>query len=144
MGLLRLAHERPEITPEVSVRETVQLMADAQIGAIAVRQGAAIVGLFTERDLLKRVVAEGLDPDSTPVRDVMTTDIITVFDSTPVSTAAAAMRTHRMRHLVIVDRAGNYLGLLAQRHLLYDLMIDLEAKVGDLTSYLMASDAHGG
>jgi CBS domain-containing protein len=144
MGLLRLAHERPEITPEVSVRETVQLMADAQIGAIAVRQGAAIVGLFTERDLLKRVVAEGLDPETTPVRDVMTTDIVTVYDSTPVATAVAAMRTHRMRHLVIVDRAGNYLGLLAQRHLLFDLLVDLEAKVGDLTGYLMSADARGG
>jgi len=144
MGLLRLAHERPEITPEVSVRETVQLMSDAQIGAIAVRQGAAIVGLFTERDLLKRVVAEGLDPETTPVRDVMTTDIVTVYDSTSVATAVAAMRAHRMRHLVIVDRAGNYLGLLAQRHLLYDLLVDLEAKVGDLTGYLMSADARGG
>jgi CBS domain-containing protein len=143
MGLLRLTHERPEITPEVSVRETVQLMADVQIGAIAVRQGAAIVGVFTERDLMKRVVAEGLDPDTTPVRDVMTTDIVTVYDSTPVAAAAAAMRTHRTRHLVVVDRAGNYLGMLAQRHLLYDLMTDLEVKVGDLTGYLM-SDARGG
>jgi CBS domain-containing protein len=143
MGLLRLTHERPETTPEVSVRETVQLMADAQIGAIAVREGAAIIGVFTERDLLKRVIAEGLDPDGTAVRDVMTTDIVTVFDTTSVAAAAAAMRTHRMRHLVVVDRSGNYLGMLAQRHLLYDLMTDLEAKVGDLTGYLM-SDARGG
>ena len=102
------------------------------------------MGLFTERDLLKRVVAEGLDPETTPVRDVMTTDIVTVYDSTPVATAVAAMRTHRMRHLVIVDRAGNYLGLLAQRHLLFDLLVDLEAKVGDLTGYLMSADARGG
>ena len=78
------------------------------------------------------------------LRDVMTTDIVTVFDSTPVATAVAAMRTHRMRHLVIVDRAGNYLGLLAQRHLLFDLLVDLEVKVGDLTGYLMSADARGG
>ena len=143
MGLLRLTHDRPEITPEVSVRETVQLMADVQIGAIAVRQGAAIVGVFTERDLMKRVVAEGLDPDTTPVRDVMTTNIVTVYDSTPVASAAALMRAHRTRHLVVVDRSGNYLGMLAQRHLLYDLMTDLQVKVGDLTGYLM-SDARGG
>ncbi len=143
MGLLRLTHERPEIAPGASVREAVRVMADAQIGAIAVKQGAAIVGVFTERDLMKRVVAEGRDPDTTPIRDVMTTNIVTAYDSTPVATAAAAMRAHRMRHLVVVDRAGNYLGMLAQRHLLYDWMNDLEAKVGDLTGYLM-TDGPGG
>ena len=143
MGLLRLTHDRPEITPDVSVREAAQVMADAQIGAIAVKEGPTIVGVFTERDLMKRVVAEGLDPDATAIRDVMTTNIVTVFDSTPVASAAAAMRAHRIRHLVIVDRAGHYLGMLAQRHLLYDWMNDLEAKVGDLTGYIMA-DGPGG
>ena len=60
MGLLRLSHERPEVTPDVSVRETVRIMAESHIGAIAVRKGAAIVGVFSERDLMKRVVADGL------------------------------------------------------------------------------------
>lgn len=143
MGLLRLTHERPEVTPDVTVREAVRVMAGAHIGAIAVKQGAAIVGVFTERDLMKRVVAEGRDPDATPVRDVMTADVVTVFDSTSVMSAAAAMRAHRMSHLVIVDRAGNYLGMLAQRHLLYDWLNDLEAKVGDLTGYLMIDGAGG-
>jgi CBS domain-containing protein len=143
MGLLRLTHERPEVTPDVTVREAVRVMAGAHIGAIAVKQGAAIVGVFTERDLMKRVVAEGRDPDATPVRDVMTADVVTVFDSTSVMSAAAAMRAHRMSHLVIVDRAGNYLGILAQRHLLYDWLNALEAKVGDLTGYLMIDGAGG-
>jgi CBS domain-containing protein len=66
-----------------------------------------------------------------------------VLDSTSVASAVDAMRAHRIRHLVIVDRAGHYLGMLAQRHLLYDLMNDLEAKVGDLTGYVMA-DSPGG
>ena len=143
MGLLRLTHERPEIAPDASVKKAAQVMVEAQIGAIAIKQGTAIVGIFTERDLMKRVVAEGLDPDTTEVRDVMTTDIVTVFDSTPVASAVAAMRTHRLRHLIVVDRAGNYLGMLAQRHLLYDWLNDLEAKVGDLTGYIMA-DSPGG
>jgi len=143
MGLLRLSHERPEVTPDVSVRETARIMAGSQIGAIAVRKGGAIVGVFSERDLMKRVVAEGRDPATTRVGDVMNVDIVKVLDAASVESAASAMRAQRVRHAVIVDRADNYLALLSERHLLYDVMNALEAKVGDLTGYIM-NDGPGG
>jgi len=143
MGLLRLTHERPEVTPDVSVREAARIMAESHVGAIAVRKGATIVGVFSERDLTKRVVAEGRDPATTRVGDVMNTEIVTLLDSVPVETAAATMRAHHIRHSLIVDRAGSYLALLSERHLLYDLMNTLEAKVGDLTGYIM-TDGPGG
>ena len=143
MGLLRLSHERPEVTPDVSVRETARIMAESHIGAIAVRKGGAIVGIVSERDLVKLVAAEGRDPATTRVAEVMNSDIVKVLDSTSVESAATAMRTHHVRHAVIVDRADNYLALLSERHLLYDVMTALEAKVGDLTGYIM-SDGPGG
>ena len=143
MGLLRLSHERPEVTPDVSVRETARIMAESHIGAIAVRKGGAIVGIVSERDLVKLVAAEGRDPATTRVAEVMNPDIVKVLDSTSVESAATAMRTHHVRHAVIVDRADNYLALLSERHLLYDVMTALEAKVGDLTGYIM-SDSPGG
>jgi CBS domain-containing protein len=143
MGLLLLSHERPEVTPDVSVRETARIMAESHIGAIAVRKGGAIVGVVSERDLVKRVVAEGRDPATTRVAEVMNPDIVKVVDSTSVESAASAMRAQHVRHAVIVDRADNYLALLSERHLLYDVMTALEAKVGDLTGYIM-SDGPGG
>ena len=143
MGLLRLSHERPEVTPDVSVRETARIMAESHVGAIAVRKGTAIVGIFSERDLAKRIVAEGRDPVTTRVGDVMSGDIVRVYDSDSVEIATAAMRAHRVRHAVIVDQRENYLALLSERHLLYDVMNALEAKVGDLTGYIMA-DGPGG
>jgi len=143
MGLMRLTHVRPEVTPEVTVAETVRIMAEAEIGAIAVRDGKKLAGVFTERDLMKRVVARRLDPDNTPINEVMTRNVVSVLDTTTVARAAAVMRAHRIRHLVIVDESGDYLGILAQRHLLYDLMNDLEMKVNDLASYVMA-DGPGG
>jgi len=127
----------------VSVRETARIMTESHIGAIAVRKGAAIVGIFSERDLVKRVVAEGRDPLTTRVGDVMNTDIVKVLDSGSVDGATSVMRAQRVRHAVIVDQADNYLALLSERHLLYDLMNALEAKVGDLTGYIM-NDAPGG
>jgi CBS domain-containing protein len=143
MELLRLSHERPEVTPDVSVRETARIMAESHVGAIAVRTGAAIVGIFSERDLVKRVVAEGRDPAATRVGDVMSIDVVTVPDSASVESAASIMRERHVRHAVIVDRANNYLALLSERHLLYDLTSDLSAKVGDLAGYIM-NDGPGG
>ncbi len=143
MGLLLLSHERPEVTADISVRETARVMAESQIGAIAVRRGAAIVGVVSERDLAKRIVAEGRDPATTRVADVMNADVVKVLDSDSVESAASAMRAKRVRHAVIVDGADNYLALLSERHLLYDVMTALEAKVGDLTGYIM-SDGPGG
>ena len=143
MGLMRLTHARPEVTPEASVLDTAQVMARTEIGAIAVRQGRKLAGIFTERDLLKRVVAQGRDPSTTPIKEVMTTNVATIPESTSVAEAAAIMRARRMRHLVIVDEDGDYLGILAQRHLLYELMSQLAVKVDDLEGYLMA-DGPGG
>ena len=143
MGLLRLTHVRPEVTSGVTVLETVKMMTEAEIGAIAVKQGRKIVGIFTERDLMRRVVALQRDPARTLIQDVMTTNVETVLDSTSVAKAAALMRSRRIRHLVILDAQGDYVGMLAQRHLLYDLMSELELKVDDLAGYLMA-DGPGG
>jgi CBS domain-containing protein len=143
MGLMRLTHVRPTVTPEATVAETVRTMAEADIGAIAVMEGSKLAGVFTERDLMKRVVARRLDPEATAIKQVMTRAVVSVLDTTSVARAAAVMRAHRMRHLAIVDESGDYLGMLAQRHLLYDLMNDLELKVNDLASYVMA-DGGGG
>jgi CBS domain-containing protein len=143
MGLLALSHVRAEVTPETSVLDTVKVMSEGEIGAIAVKNGRKIAGIFTERDLMRRVVAKGRDPGTTLVKEVMTSSLETVLDSTPVAKAAALMRLRRIRHLVIVDASGDYLGIVAQRHLLYDLMNELELKVGDLAAFLM-TDGSGG
>ena len=143
MGLLRLTHVRPEVAPATSVRETVKLMSAAEIGAIAVKDGAKLVGIFTERDLMRRAVALDRDLDHTPIAEVMTHHLVTVRDTTPVAEAIGLMRTRRIRHLIIIDEDGAYLGMLAQRHLLYDLTSELALKVDDLTGYLLA-DAPGG
>ena len=126
-----------------SVAVVAQKMTDLHVGAILVFKGEELRGVFSERDLMKRVVAEGRDPVATRVGDVMNTDIVKVYDSDSVETAASAMRSHHVRHAVIIDQAGSYLALLSERHLLYDVMNTLEAKVGDLTGYIM-TDGPGG
>ena len=73
----------------------------------------------------------------------MNTNIVKVRDADSVESAASAMRSQHVRHAVIVNKAENILALLSERHLLYELMNALEAKVGDLTGYIM-TDGPGG
>lgn len=145
MGLLRLAEaqETLEVSRDVLVMDAVRLMTKAQVGAIAVTEGRRIVGIFTERDLMKRVVYEGRDPGLTAIDEVMTTPVETVTDSVSVAEAAALMRARHVRHLAVVDSHGHFIALVALRYLLYDLMSDLEVKVDSLEGYIMA-DGPGG
>jgi CBS domain-containing protein len=145
MGLLRLAEaqETLEVSPDVSVMEAVRRMATAKVGAIAVTTAGRIRGVFTERDLMKRVVFAQRDPSDTLIAQVMSSPVETVFDSTSVAEAAAIMHSRHIRHLAIVDADGQFLGLVAQRYLLYDLLSDLEVKVDGLEGFIMA-DGPGG
>jgi CBS domain-containing protein len=143
MGLLRLAQETPEVSAATSVMEAVTIMSTGGVGAIAVMNGRKIVGVFTERDLMRRVVHQRRDLDKTTMRDVMTSPVRTVSDSMSVAEAATLMRENQFRHLAIVDANGDLQGMVALRHLLYDLMDELERKVDGLHSYIMA-DGPGG
>lgn len=147
MGLLQLAQEAPAVLPDARVLDAVAMMAKRRVGAIVVTSpediGRKVVGVFTERDLMRRVVNERRDPATTPIGEVMTRPVHTVSDDTSVAEAAALMRQHHIRHLVIVDERGALLGIVAQRYLLYDLMGDLELKVNGLESFIMA-DGPGG
>lgn len=143
MGLLRLAQETPEVSPATTVMEAVTIMTTKRVGAIAVTRGRKIVGVFTERDLMRRVVFERMDPATTLVRDVMTSPVQTVPDSMSVAEAAALMRDEHIRHLAIVDGDGDLLGIVGLRYLLYDFLAELELKVDGLHSYIMA-DGPGG
>jgi CBS domain-containing protein len=143
MGLLELADATPQMSPDALVIDGVRLMTERNVGSIALTEGRRCVGMFTERDLMRRVVFGGKDVHTTSIREVMTQPVVTVADATSVSQAAELMRSHHIRHLAIVDANGDLLGVVALRYLLYALMDDLEAKVGDLEGYLMA-DARGG
>jgi CBS domain-containing protein len=144
VGLLHLAKESSEtMSPEATVMDAVRLMSERRVGAVALTEGSRCVGMFTERDLVWRVVYRGKDAETTLLREVMTSPVLSVSDSTSVGEAAALMREHHIRHLAVVDPRGDFLGTVALRYLLYAMMDDLEAKVGDLEGYLMA-DAPGG
>jgi CBS domain-containing protein len=97
-----------------TLRSAAELMWRQQTGSLVIVDGDALVGILTERDVLK-AVARGVDLDSTSVRDVMTKDVVTVGPDEPVRDAARTMAQHWIRHLPVVDADGSLVGIVSQR-----------------------------
>lgn len=116
--LLRRAGVLVYTAPETSVQSAAETMAQHNIGSILVMEnGEDLVGIFSERDLLNRVTAEGRDPASTAIRDVMTEDVIVVSGETSRREALHIMQEQHIRHLPIADDEKLY-GIVSLRDLL--------------------------
>lgn len=104
------------------VIEAVRVMAERHVGAVIIRNEDGLVdGIFTERDLLTRVVAAGRDPATTPMSMVMTREVRFVSPGTTVEAALALMHVNRHRHLLVID-GPRVFGLLSMRDLTYHLI----------------------
>ena len=144
MGLMRIART-PLVTvkPDATVMDAVQTMARESIGAIAVVQGSLLVGMFSERDLMLRVVSEKRDPERTHIHDVMTFPVETIPRSSSVDDALKVMLERHIRHLPIIDRDGTLCGMISMRSLLHDKVEELTDQLDSLEAYFTA-DGSGG
>ena len=103
----------PVVTPEDTVQRTVQLMREADLGGLPVRDGDRLVGMVTDRDIALRLVAEGRDPTLARVRDVMTPDVPFVFEDDPVAQVAEDMADQRLRRLPVLNREKRLVGVIS-------------------------------
>ena len=110
--------ERPVVcaTPDMPVRQVARLMTEARIGAVVVVEDDAIRGVFTERDLMTRVVDKRMDPGLVKVAHVMTPDPLTVTPATTVGDALALVSEKHLRHLPVVEE-GALIAMLSARDL---------------------------
>jgi len=121
---------QPPATAERSatVFEAALIMKEKNKGALLVVEGSHLIGIFTERDALLRVIAAGRDPRTTLLGDVMTPHPQTITPGEPFVNALRIMHTHRFRHLPVVEH-GRPLGVVSARDALdddlYDLRVDL-------------------
>ena len=99
-----------------SIAQAARVMSERQIGAVPVVDGDRVAGVFTERDVLARVVAAGVEPETTPVSSVMTTNLVTaeIWESHDV--CMRRMQQARVRHLLVL-RDGRLAGVLSMRDL---------------------------
>ena len=101
------------ISSGATVADAVQKMNDLGIGALVVKDGGHVVGIFTERDVLRRVVGEGRQPGETRVAEVMTNDIVCCRPDTEIDEVGAMMKDRRVRHVPVIDSDHELVGLVS-------------------------------
>jgi CBS domain-containing protein len=110
------------VPASATVGDAVDLMAEQEIGAVLVMTEDQLVGgIFTERDLLMRVVKAGLDPRRTPISLVMTRNVRFVTPATTVEAALALLHLQRHRHLLVIDGPQVH-GLVSMRDLVHQIL----------------------
>jgi CBS domain-containing protein len=131
------------VSKDATVMDAIREMVARNVSATVVLDGERLVGVFTERDVVKRVVLEKRDAATTPVAEVMTRQVVTVRDDADRSSVLRTMNERHIRHLPVVDANGRVLAMLSMRHLLRAEVYDLQQTVWELVAET-AIDGPGG
>jgi CBS domain-containing protein len=121
------------VGPDASITECVRLMTASKIGALMVMDGGRLIGIFTERDALNKVLAGNLDPGNTKVSEVMTKDPCCIGPATTVGDAMQLITERRFRHLPVVDN-GKVLAVISSGDLTRWLVQDQLGEVQELVN----------
>ncbi len=129
---------RPVISvqEDATVEDAVRTMVRHQIGAVIVLRGDEMAGIFSERDVLDKIVLARRDPATTPVFAVMTSPVVATDGNAGDAEAAETMTEHHIRHLPIVDEERKVVGVVSLRHVMEERVADLEHEVNVLEAYL--------
>jgi CBS domain-containing protein len=123
------------VGPEATVLDAAQRMNEHGAGSVLVTEGGALLGIFTERDVLRRVVAASRDPAVTPVRDVMTTKLVTCEPGTDTDTCAHVMSDGHIRHMPVLS-GGRLAGLVTSGDLLAHQLRDQASTIQQLQGFI--------
>ena len=136
---------RPVVTvsSSVTVLEAIETMAAAQVGSVVIVNEGRLEGIFTERDVMLRVVLEGRDPRTTQIEEVMTSPVQTIGTRTTGDEALRLMLQEHIRHLPLVDDKGRAQAIVSMRTLLQEKVTELNQQLDSLESY-MTADGIGG
>lgn len=145
MTLLELCDpEAAAVLVEATVADAIHKMLDYHVGAVGiVDQEGRVAGIFTERDVLRKFSLTGRDPQSTPVRELMTTPVEMATEQTGPGEAMATMVERHFRHLPVVNNDGKLLGILSIRNLLEWRIDGLTRELDSLEQYV-SNDGPGG
>src|SRR5687768_9989535 len=134
-----LTRKRPAVhmvSADTTVLEATQRMNEERLGSLVVTEGEQIAGMFTQRDVLRRVVAEQRQPAQTIVAEVMTREVLCCEPGAPMDDASRLMKDHRVRHLPVCTEDGTLLGIVSIGDLNAYHASDNEAEISFLHDYL--------
>jgi CBS domain-containing protein len=123
------------VSPTTTVRDAAQIMNEAGTGSVLVELGGKVVGIFTERDLMRRVVAADKQPGTTTVGDVMTTALVSALPDATLADCGQLMSERRIRHLPVFD-GEVVIGIVTTGDLLAHELADKAAKIQHLEDFV--------
>jgi len=119
-----------------TVISALRVMANRGIGAVLVTDNGALAGIFSERDYARKVVLQGKDSATTPVRDIMTSKLIHVTPDMTVDQAMQLMSDKRIRHLPVLDTAGSLVGVISIGDMVKETIEYQQFLIKQLESYI--------
>lgn len=135
---------RVTLTPGSSAMLASRTMSEHQVGAVmVVNEDDVPVGVFTERDLMTRVVVPGLNPSQVPLARIMTRDVFLATLDQPIDGVAEEMAVRHIRHLPVVDHDRRFVGMISQRDILRELLNEANGQVHDLEAYIRGVEEGG-
>ena len=123
------------IAPGDAVLAAIRLMAERHVGALLVMEGETLAGIVSERDYARKVILMGRSSADTPVRDIMSTPVVTVQPETPVEKCMQLMTERRVRHLPVVDD-GRVVGMVSIGDLVKAVIAEQQQQIEQLESYI--------
>jgi CBS domain-containing protein len=123
------------IAPDASVLDAIKLMSDKAIGALVVMDGDRLAGIVTERDYARKVILKGRASDTTPVREIMTVDVLTTSSNESVEKCMNTVTDKRIRHLPVVDN-GKVCGIISIGDLVKAIIADQQHSIEQLEHYI--------
>ncbi len=125
------------VSPGENVFDALQLLAQYEIGALAVMEGDRLVGIFSERDYTRKIALQGRNSKTTTVAEIMTSNVITVMPSTRTRECMNLMSQKNIRHLPVVE-GDKVLGMISIRDLMNDIIADHEQTITQLQNYIQS------
>ena len=135
IGVLVGGREVYFVRAEMTVREVAAYMTERRIGAVAVLEGTRLAGIVSERDIMGRVVARGLDPDRTKVQEIMTRELVVAHQPDSHDDGLRAMKQAGCRHLPVVE-GDRLVGMVSQRDLLQVDLTEKDEEIRWLNAYI--------
>ncbi len=126
------------VNGSVLVLDAIRTMVDANIGALVIQDDEQLLGIFTERDYMRKIALKGLSSAITVVADAMSSPLITVDIGESVHVAMETMTECRCRHLVVMDK-GSMAGIVSLGDMVKYMLQEKEAEVEQLSSYIAGS-----
>ena len=123
------------VEPQAPVLEAIRAMAAHHVGALLVMQAGALSGIVSERDYARKVILLGRSSADTPVRDIMSTPVITVQPETSVEECMQLMTDRRVRHLPVLD-AGRVIGVVSIGDLVKAVIAEQRQQIEQLENYI--------